>query len=110
MSVISRQWVVDKSVFCVALCAMLFALCSLTEAQEPGKIYRIGFLYAGNPSAVAARIKAFREGLIERGYIEGKNLVIETRYGEGKSERMPALAGELVRLKVAVIVAAGPTD
>ena len=62
MSVISRQWVVDKSVFCVALCAMLFALCSLTEAQEPGKIYRIGFLYAGNPSAVAARIKAFREG------------------------------------------------
>src|SRR5215211_1818921 len=82
---------------------LAFALCSLTEAQEPGKIYRIGFLYAGNPSAIAGRIKAFREGLIERGYIEGKNLVVETRYGEGKSERMPALAGELVRLKVDVI-------
>ena len=101
---------VIKSIPCAAVCAILFALCSFTEAQERGKIYRIGFLYAGNPLTVAGRLKAFREGLIERGYIEGKNLVVDIRYGEGRSERLPALAAELVQRKVDVIVTAGPTD
>ena len=58
---------------------------------------------------IAARIEAFRQGLRELGYVEGKNIVIEWRYAEGKLDRIPALAAELVRLKVDVIVTAGPT-
>ena len=63
---------------------------------------------ATSPSANAARIEAFRQGLRELGYVEGKNIVIEWRYAEGKLDRLPALAAELVRLKVDVIVTAGP--
>ena len=61
-----------------------------------------------SPSAIAARIEAFRQGLRELGYVEGKNIVIEWRYAEGKLDRLPALAAELVRLKVDVIVTGGP--
>ena len=61
------------------------------------------------PSAIPARIEAFRQGLRELGYVEGKNIVIEWRYAEGKLDRLPALAAELVRLKVDIIVTAGPT-
>ena len=87
---------------------MLFALCSLAEAQQPTKIPRIGFLAAVSPSAVSDRIEAFRQGLRELGYVEGKNIVIESRYAEGKLERVPALAAELVHLKVDVILSGGP--
>ena len=72
------------------------------------KVPRIGFLAAASPSAIAARIEAFRQGLRELGYVEGKNIVIECRYAEGKLDRAPALAAELVRLKVDIIVTAGP--
>jgi putative ABC transport system substrate-binding protein len=89
--------------------ALLFALRFPVEAQQP-KVPRIGFLFAGDPSAVVGRIKAFRQGLHERGYVEGKSIVIEYRYGEGKLDRMPPLAAELVHLKVDVIVTGGPTD
>ena len=78
--------------------------------QQRGKVYRIGFLFAGNSAAVIGRIKAFRDALEERGYVEGKNIAIETRYGEGKLDRVPTLAIELVNLKVDVIVTGGPTD
>ena len=88
---------------------MLFALCSSAEAQQPTKIPRIGYLTTATHSAIADRIEAFRQGLRELGYVEGKNIVIEWRYGEGKLDRLPALAAELVRLKVDVIVTAGPT-
>ena len=77
-------------------------------AQQPTKIPRIGFLTATSLSVNATRIEAFRQGLRELGYVEGKNIVIEWRYAEGKPDRLPALAAELVRLKVDVIVSGGP--
>ncbi len=79
------------------------------EAQQPAKVPRIGFLFSLSPSPNAARIEAFRQVLRELGYVEGKNIVIEYRGAEGKIERLPDLATELVRLKVDVIVSAGPT-
>jgi putative ABC transport system substrate-binding protein len=87
---------------------MLFALCPAVEAQQPTKVPRIGYLVANFPSTNPARNEAFRQGLRELGYVEGKNIVIEWRYAEGKFDRLPALAAELVRLKVNVIVTAGP--
>ena len=86
------------------------ALCALrsAKAQQPAKIPRIGFLSPAFPSANPARSEAFRQGLRELGYVEGKNIVIEWRSAEGKLDRLPALAAELVRLKVDVIVTAGP--
>jgi putative ABC transport system substrate-binding protein len=86
----------------------LFIGFAIAQAQQPTKIPRIGYLTASSLSAQSARIEAFRQGLRELGYVEGKNIVIELRFGEGKSERAPAFAAELVRLKVDVIVTAGP--
>jgi len=77
----------------------------MAQAQQPTKIPRIGYLVA---STTSPRIEAFRQGLRELGYVEGKNIVIEWRYAEGKLDRLPALAAELVRLKVDVIVTRGP--
>jgi putative tryptophan/tyrosine transport system substrate-binding protein len=94
--------------FAILLCAMLLALCVPAEAQQPGKIPRIGFLIGSSPSANAARIEAFRHGLRELGYVEGKNIVIEFRSAEGQFDRLPDLAAEIVRLKVDVIVTSGP--
>jgi putative ABC transport system substrate-binding protein len=82
-------------------------LCAV-EAQQAEHVSRIGYLSIGLPSANAARIEAFRQGLRELGYVEGHNLVIEWRYAEDKLERLPALAADLVRLKVEVIVTAAP--
>jgi putative ABC transport system substrate-binding protein len=79
------------------------------EAQQPTKIPRIGYLGGGFPSSNPARIEAFRQGLRELGYVEGKNIVIEWRYAEEKLDRLPALAAELVSLKVDIIVTAGPS-
>ena len=86
---------------------VLLAVAVIAEAQQPKKVPRKGYLEAPPPSAVAARTEAFRQGLRELGYAEGKNIVIEYRYAEGKSERIPALAAELVHLKVDVIVSGG---
>ena len=82
----------------------------IAEAQQPKKVPRIGFLADLAASANAARVEAFRQGLRELGYVEGKNIVIEWRSAEGKLDRQRALAAELVRLKVDVIVTSGPTD
>ena len=80
------------------------------EAQQAGKVPRIGYPTPGALSANAARIEAFRQGLRELGYVEGRNIVIEWRSGgDGKDDRIPALVAELVRLKVDVIVTGGPT-
>ena len=92
----------------MALCTVLFALCVSAHAQQPTKIPRIGLLFTATPSAAAARIEAFRQGLRELGYVEGKNILIEQRYAEGQLNHMNELAAELVRLKVDVIVTIGP--
>jgi putative ABC transport system substrate-binding protein len=80
---------------------------AVVEAQHPGKVPRIGYLTAASLSAIPARIEAFRQGLRELGYVEAKNIVVEWRSPEGKSDHLPALAAELVRLKVDVIVTGG---
>jgi ABC-type uncharacterized transport system substrate-binding protein len=92
--------------FLVAL--ILLAFCTPAEAQQPTKIPRIAYLSATSLSANAARIEAFRQGLRELGYVEGKNIVIEWRSVEGNIDRLPALVAELVRLKIDIIVSAGP--
>jgi putative tryptophan/tyrosine transport system substrate-binding protein len=98
-----------KKVIGFALTALLFALCVSAQAQPSEKTPRIGFLITSSPSAMAARLDVFREGLRELGYVEGKNITIELRYAEGKSDRLPVLAAELVRLGSDVIVSSGPT-
>ena len=86
-----------------------FTLCgAVAQAQQPTKVYRIGYLTNASLSSVAARTEAFHQGLRELGYVEGKNIVIEWRSTEGKADRQPGLAAELVRLKVDVIVTGGP--
>jgi putative tryptophan/tyrosine transport system substrate-binding protein len=80
------------------------------EAQRSGKMYRIGFLVTPSRSFFAARMDGFRQGLRDLGYIEGKNIVIEYRYAEGKLDRLPELAAELVSLKVDLIVTSGPAS
>jgi putative ABC transport system substrate-binding protein len=97
-----------KKISCLALGALLLGFSVPAEAQQPTKIPRIGFLAAVSSSTISARTEAFRQGLRELGYVEGKSFVIEWRYAEGKPDRLPALAAELVRLKVDVIVTAGP--
>ena len=87
---------------------MLLALPVAARAQPAGKIPRIGYLSASSPSSQTARIEAFRQGLRELGYVEGRNIIIEVRYAEGKFDRLPALIAELVRLKTDIIVSAGP--
>jgi len=98
----------SKTIICLALSAVLFALSVSAEAQQPTKIPRIGYLAFVSLSAISSRIEAFRQGLRELGYVEGKNIVIDWRSADGKLDRLPALAAELVRLKVDIIVTAGP--
>src|SRR5262245_66183362 len=80
-----------------AFCVMLFALCFSTQAQQSPKLPRVGYLTGATPGGQAARIEAFRQGLRELGYVEGKNVIVEYRYAEEKLDRLPALAAELVR-------------
>jgi putative ABC transport system substrate-binding protein len=92
----------------ILVVAVLLAVAVIAQGQQPTKVPRIGFLTAPSPSVQADRTEAFRQGLSELGYVEGKNIVIEWRYAEGKADRLRELATELVRLKVDVIVTAGP--
>ncbi|PYN73043.1 MAG: ABC transporter substrate-binding protein [Candidatus Rokuibacteriota bacterium] len=77
------------------------------EAQQPGKVPRVGVLLTGDQSRHLTHVEAFRQGLRERGYVEGKNVVIEYRFGDGKLDRLPQLAAELVGLNVDLIVTSG---
>jgi putative tryptophan/tyrosine transport system substrate-binding protein len=96
-------------IFVWLLATLLLTAASPIEAQQPAKVPRIGFLSSLSPAVVSARMDAFRQGLRELGYVEGKNIVIESRWARGKIERVPELAAELVRLKVDVIVTGGPS-
>src|SRR5262245_2467900 len=91
----------------LTLSAMLLALCFSAWAQQPGKIFRIGFLDPTNASSMAGSMDAFRQELSKLGWIEGKNIAFEYRFAENKPERVAELAAELVRLKVDLIVPSG---
>ena len=107
----SKSGPADENLKWLGLSVIAFVLVvtgAVAQAQQPAKIPRIGILIGSSPSANAARIEAFRQGLRELGYVEGKNIVIEFRSAEGKFDRLPDLAAEIVRLKVDVIVTTGP--
>jgi putative tryptophan/tyrosine transport system substrate-binding protein len=99
----NRKWV-----GIIAIVLTLTVCGARTEAQQAKKLPRIGYLNAVAPSTGSDRIEALRQGLRELGYVEGKNIIIETRYAEGKLDHLPVLANELIRLKVDVIVTSGP--
>jgi putative ABC transport system substrate-binding protein len=96
-----------KQIIGSALSAMLFALCVSAEAQQTGKIFRIGYLDTSTASGSAVLLEAFRQELSKLGWIEEKNFTIEYRFAEQKLERLPELAAKLVRLKVDLIVVSG---
>src|SRR5262249_62369961 len=97
----------QKKISCLVVGALLYALCVPVWAQQPKKVPRIGYQGAGSPDE---NEEAFRQGLRELGYVEGRNIVIEWRFAEGKLDQVPRNAAELVRLKVDVIVTGGAGD
>jgi putative ABC transport system substrate-binding protein len=99
----------NKRVLCFALAASMFALCPSLDAQQPAKTHRIGFLSGGFPGPTHWTT-TLRTDLRDLGYVESKNIIIESRFAENKPDRLPALADELVRLKVDIIVAGGTND
>jgi putative ABC transport system substrate-binding protein len=99
----------NRKIILFLLTTALLSIVRVVEAQQPTKVPRIGYLSASSASEASPRTEPFRQALRELGYAEGKNLIIEFRYAEGKFDRLPGLAAELVRLKVDVIVTAGPS-
>jgi putative tryptophan/tyrosine transport system substrate-binding protein len=97
----------SKTLLRSLLIVFFLANVSVAQAQQATKIPRIGYLHGASMATMTARNEAFQQGLRELGYIDGKNIVIEYRYAEGKPERLPELAAELVRLKVDILVSAG---
>ena len=115
MRVVSSQWsVVSKTFFCFALCALLSALCSHVAAQQSAKTPKIGWLGARSFSSSGSREGSgaglFVTELSKLGYIDGKNVTIEYRYAEDKFDRLPALADDLVYIKVDVLMAAATVE
>jgi putative tryptophan/tyrosine transport system substrate-binding protein len=94
----------DKRVISLALGAMLLALCIPAHAQQPAKVPRIGVLWLYSPTIASPFAEAFRQGLRGLGYVEGQNIALEERWAEGRFDRLPSLAAELVRLNVDIIV------
>ena len=88
----------------VLVLVLLLVVAIKLEAQQPGKIRRIGFLNPNPAATVSARMEAFRQGMRDLGYVEGKNIVIEYRYADGNAQRLPELAAELVGLKLDLII------
>jgi putative ABC transport system substrate-binding protein len=100
----------DRRRFLLTSVAGALAAPLAAEAQQAGRVHRIGFLAGGSPGSSAPNVAQFRQGLRELGYAEGQNIVIEYRWAEGKPDRLPELAADLVRLKVDLIVAPGSTS
>src|SRR5215510_454765 len=101
----NRKWAGVLAIF-----VLLMACVGIAHARQAGKVPRIGFLSPFSPSATALWLEAFRQGLRDLGWVEGKNISIEYRYAEGRNERLPDLAADLVRLKVDIIVTAVTPD
>jgi ABC-type uncharacterized transport system substrate-binding protein len=112
---VKQFWILDfgfsigesksKKVFCLVLCAVLLALSFPADAQQAKKVPRIGFVSAsGNPKTPGPSVEAFRQGLRDLGYVEGKNILVELRSAEGNPDRFPRLVAELVQLKIDVLV------
>jgi putative ABC transport system substrate-binding protein len=99
---------VRKKITVLTLSILLFVLCFSAQAQQPEKVYRIGYIASAGPDAAGTNRGAFQQGLRDLGYIEGKNIVIEFRYLEGMLNRVPNVVAELVGLKVDVLVAISP--
>ena len=101
---------VGKQFLLFVLTTLFLAAVNPTHAQQPEKIFRIGFLDVSTASGSAALVEVFRQELSKLGWIEGKNITIEYRFAEQKSERIPELAADLVRLKVdLIVVTSGPS-
>jgi len=96
-----------KQIIFLALCSLLLAPCCAVEAQQTGKIFRIGFLDPSTASGSAVLVDTFRQELSNLGWIEGKNISVDYRFADVKRERLPELAADLVRLKIDLIVASG---
>ena len=111
MRAVRSHWsLVSKTVFHIALSGMLFVVCSPTHAQQAGRVARISFLDDSTASGSAVLLEVFGQEMRKLGWVEGKNITIEHRFAEGKYDRLPELAAELVRLKVdLIVVAGGPT-
>src|SRR5262245_17734088 len=97
-----------RKITVLALSTMLFAICGSVEAQQTSKIFKIGYLDNSTASGSAVLLDAFRKELSKLGWIEGKNITIEYRFAEQKTDRLPELAADLVRLKVDLIVVNSP--
>jgi putative tryptophan/tyrosine transport system substrate-binding protein len=93
-----------KAAVPILVAVILLTVAVVTEAQQPTKVARIGYLSTTDPATDSARVEGIRLALRERGYIEGQNIAMEYRFAEGRSDREPGLAAELVRLKVDIIV------
>jgi len=101
--------VTSRRTFLAAFGGGILAAPLAAEAQQAGKLYRVGILSGGSPDKDSSGIEAFRNGLRELGWVEGRNVAIERRSAEGRTDRLTGLAAELVRLKVDVIVTAAST-
>src|SRR5262245_16465096 len=97
-----------RRILAAALAFALLAPAFAVRAQPAGKVYRLGYLASGSRSGAAdpRALEAFQQGLRELGWIDGQTILIEYRFAEGRAERLPGLAEELVRLKVDIIAAA----
>jgi putative tryptophan/tyrosine transport system substrate-binding protein len=97
-----------KAAVPILVAVILLTVAVVTEAQQPTKIPRIGYLTAAGQPGMASRTETFRQGLRDLGYVEGKNIVVEWRFADGKADQLPGLVAELIALKVDLIVSAGP--